>query len=214
MLLLFTEEEINPERPRYCLWHLSQLTKQIIIIIIKKMKQPAVTSCQEWGICLQTDLIISERRMPAFITVTKCLWFNRITRQLPARLRWVCLTPTCSGAAPGAAPGAQFHWDISEGPKAAPCMSLHAQLAAFIYLLPPFWVAGQNGYSLFMKKGFWSPLRCTFLCETLLLLKDEIQRILLFSPLPHFSRITPLKSTRLLQLEELSEQEKNIYLHI
>lgn len=35
--------------------------------------------------------------MPAFITVTKCLLFNRITRQLPARLRWVCLTPTCSG---------------------------------------------------------------------------------------------------------------------
>jgi len=87
--------------------------------------------------------------MPGFITVTKCLLFNHIIRQLSARLRQAYLTPTCTGDRTELHPGCSFPRCLASGcfwilrvklstwrlHPVHPCI---ANLAAVFYLPPSF----------------------------------------------------------------------------
>lgn len=104
-----------------------------------------MTWCQKRRICLQTDLIISERWVPGFITVTKCLLFNHIIRQLSARLRQANLTSTCAGDHTELPPGCCFTniWfqdvsGVSMGGWAPEGCTVHSLflLLYFTYCLP------------------------------------------------------------------------------
>lgn len=154
--------------------------------------------------------------MPGFITLTKCLLFNHIIRQLSARLRQAYLTPMCTGDHTELPPGCCFTRRLVSGcfwilPVKLSTWRLHqvhpfiANLAAVFHLFPSFRLAGLCGYGLFthvdrngasanryrMKNSFWSLPRCTFLCEIPLLPEDEVQRSLLFLPIHRFFGLTP-----------------------
>lgn len=168
-----------------------------------------MTWCQKRRICLQTDLIISERWVPGFITVTKCLLFNHIICQLSARLRQANLTSTCTGDHTELPPGCCFTniwfqdvsgvsmrgWALQGGTVHTPFLLLFCRTSPTLCLPVrwsiPRWVPTGHWQTHTAARSFWSLSRCMVLCGIPLLPEDEIQRSLFFLAIHSLLGLTP-----------------------